>query len=167
MVACPGIPPEEVTMEGVTYDDIAPGCYDPIARLADMDINHVEASLCFPNYPRFCGQLFSEADDLELGLLCVQAYNDWMIDEWCGSSGGRLIPLCIVPLWDAELAAKEIYRVAEKGCRAVAWSELPAWLGRPGLHGDFWDPFLKACEETQTVICMHICLLYTSPSPRD
>ena len=156
MVACPGIPPEEVTMEGVTYDDIAPGCYDPIARLADMDINHVEASLCFPNYPRFCRQLFSEADDLELGLLCVQAYNDWMIDEWCGSSGGRLIPLCIVPLWDAELAAKEIYRVAEKGCRAVAWSELPAWLGRPGLHGDFWDPFLKACEETQTVICMHI-----------
>lgn len=156
MVACPGIPPEEVTMEGVTYDDIAPGCYDPIARLADMDINHVEASLCFPNYPRFCGQLFSEADDLELGLLCVQAYNDWMIDEWCGSSGGRLIPLCIVPLWDAELAAKEIYRLAEKGCRAVAWSELPAWLGRPGLHGDFWDPFLKACEETQTVICMHI-----------
>ena len=156
MVACPGIPPEEVTMEGVTYDDIAPGCYDPIARLADMDINHVEASLCFPNYPRFCGQLFSEADDLDLGLLCVQAYNDWMIDEWCAYSGGRLIPLCIVPLWDAELAAKEIYRVAEKGCRAVAWSELPAWLGRPGLHGDFWDPFLKACEETQTVICMHI-----------
>ena len=156
MVACPGIPPEEVTMEGVTYDDIATGCYDPKARLADMDINHVEASLCFPNYPRFCGQLFSEADDLELGLLCVQAYNDWMIDEWCGSSGGRLIPLCIVPLWDAELAAQEIYRVAEKGCRAVAWSELPAWLDRPGLHGDFWNPFLKACEETQTVICMHI-----------
>jgi predicted TIM-barrel fold metal-dependent hydrolase len=156
MVACPGIPPEEVTMEGVTYDDIAPGCYDPIARLADMDINHVEASLCFPNYPRFCGQLFSEAADLDLGLLCVQAYNDWMIDEWCGSSGGRLIPLCIVPLWDAELAAKEIYRVAEKGCRAVAWSELPTWLGRPGLHGDFWDPFFKACEDTQTVICMHI-----------
>ena len=51
-----------------------------------------------------------------------------------------------------KLAAKEIYRVAEKGCRAVAWSELPAWLGRPGLHGDFWDPFLKACEDTQTVI---------------
>ena len=90
--------------------------------------------------------------------MCIRdrAYNDWMIDEWCGSSEGRLIPLCIVPLWDAELAAQEIYRVAEKGCRAVAWSELPAWLGRPGLHGDFWNPFFKACEETQTVICMHI-----------
>ena len=156
MVACPGVPPEEVTMEGVTYDDIADGCYDPKARLADMDLNHVEASLCFPNYPRFCGQLFSEADDLELGLLCVQAYNDWMIDEWCGDSEGRLIPLCIVPLWDASLAAEEIYRVAERGCRAVAWSELPSWLGQPGIHGDHWDPFFQACEDTGTVICMHI-----------
>ena len=156
MVACPGIPPEEVTMEGVTYDDIADGCYDPKARLADMDLNHVEASLCFPNYPRFCGQLFSEADDLALGLLCVQAYNDWMIDEWCGGSEGRLIPLCIVPLWDATLAAEEIYRVAERGCRAVAWSELPSWLGQPGIHGDYWDPFFQACEATGTVICMHI-----------
>ncbi|MCH1512271.1 MAG: amidohydrolase family protein [Acidimicrobiales bacterium] len=156
MVACPGIPPEEVTMEGVTYDDIAEGCYSPKARLTDMDLNHVEASLCFPNYPRFCGQLFSEADDLELGLLCIQAYNDWMIEEWCGDSDGRLIPLCIVPLWDPMLAAQEIYRVASLGCRAVAWSELPSWLGQPGIHVDHWDPFLHACEETGTVICMHI-----------
>ena len=156
MIACPGIPPEEVTMEGVTYDDIAPGCYDPAARLLDMDRNHVDASLCFPNYPRFCGQLFSEVDDRELGLLCIQAYNDWMIDEWCGDSGGRLIPLCIVPLWDPTLAAAEIRRVAARGCPAVAWSELPAWLGYPSIHTDHWDPFLAACEETGTVICMHI-----------
>ena len=121
-----------------------------------MDLNHVEDSLCFPNYPRFCGQLFSEADDLELGLLCIQAYNDWMIEEWCGDSDGRLIPLCIVPLWDPMLAAQEIYRVASLGCRAVAWSELPSWLGQPGIHVDHWDPFLHACEETGTVICMHI-----------
>ena len=38
-------------------------------------------------------------------LLCVKAYNDWMVDEWCGDSDGRLIPLIIIPLWDAELAA--------------------------------------------------------------
>ncbi|MGI9602334.1 MAG: amidohydrolase family protein [Acidimicrobiales bacterium] len=156
MIACPGMAPEDVTMEGVTYEDIAPGCYEPGARLADMDLNHVEASLCFPNYPRFCGQLFAERSDMELSKLCVEAYNDWMIDEWCGDSGGRLIPLCIVPLWDAELAAAEIRRNAARGCRAVAWSELPAWLGRPSIHSDYWDPFFRACEETGTVICMHI-----------
>jgi predicted TIM-barrel fold metal-dependent hydrolase len=156
MIACAGMDPAEVTMEGVTYEDIAPGCYDPKARLADMDLNGVQGSLCFPNYPRFCGQLFSETTDRELGLLCIQAYNDWMVDEWCGDSDGRLIPLCIVPLWDPALAAAEIRRNAARGVRAVAWSELPAWLGQPGIHSDHWDPFFAACEETNTVICCHI-----------
>ena len=98
MIACPGIPPEEVKPIGVTFDEIAPGCWQPAERIADMEKNHVEASLCFPNYPRFCGQLFAERKDMALSKLCVEAYNDWMVDEWCGDSEGRLIPLCIVPL---------------------------------------------------------------------
>ena len=156
MIACPGIPPEEVKPIGVTFDDIAPGCHIPKARIADMEKNHVEASLCFPNYPRFCGQLFAERKDMTLSKLCVEAYNDWMVEEWCGDSEGRLIPLCVVPLWDAELAAAEIRRNAARGVRAVAFSELPAWLGLPSIHTDYWDPFIRACEETETVICMHI-----------
>ena len=155
IIACPGIAPEDVRMEGVTYEDIAPGCYIPSARIADMDLNHIEASLCFPNYPRFCGQLFLERNDKELSKLCVEAYNDWMVDEWC-EDRSRMIPLCLVPLWDAELAAAEIRRNAARGVRAVAFSELPSWLGLPSLHSGEWDPFLRACEETGTVICMHI-----------
>ena len=93
---------------------------------------------------------------MELSLLCVQAYNDWMVEEWCGDSGGRLIPLCLVPLWDAELAAAEIRRNAERGVRAVAFSELPTWLGLPSIHSGYWDPFFAACAETATVVCMHI-----------
>ncbi len=156
MIAAAGLKPEEVTMQGVTYDDMRPGCFDPKARLDDMTANHVQASLCFPNYPRFCGQLFAERKDLDLSKLCVEAYNDWMVEEWCGGSEGRLIPLCIVPLWDVELAAAEIRRNAARGVRAVAWSELPAWLGLPSIHSGEWDPFFRACEETGTVICMHI-----------
>ena len=156
MIAAAGLKPTEVTMQGVTYDEMRPGCFDPRARLDDMTANHVQASLCFPNYPRFCGQLFAERKDLTLSKLCVEAYNDWMVDEWCGGSEGRLIPLCIVPLWDVELAAAEIRRNAARGVRAVAWSELPAWLGLPSIHSGEWDPFFQACEETDTVICMHI-----------
>lgn len=156
IIACPGIPPSEVRAIGVTFDDIAPGCFEPKARLADMEKNSVEASLCFPNYPRFCGQLFAERKDKELSKLCVEAYNDFMVEEWCGDSAGRLIPLCVVPLWDAELAAAEVRRNAARGVRAVAFSEIPAWLGLPSIHTDDWDPFLRACEETGTVICMHI-----------
>jgi predicted TIM-barrel fold metal-dependent hydrolase len=156
MIAAAGLEPEEVTMQGVTYDEMRPGCFDPKARLDDMTANHVQASLCFPNYPRFCGQLFAERKDLTLSKLCVEAYNDWMVDEWCGGSEGRLIPLCIVPLWDVEMAAAEIRRNAARGVRAVAWSELPSWLGLPSIHSGEWDPFFQACEETGTVICMHI-----------
>ena len=79
--------------EPMTYDQMRPGAYEQKARLADMDANHTDASFAFPTFPRFCGQTFLENPDRELGLACVQAYNDWMIDEWCAGDGyGRLIP---------------------------------------------------------------------------
>lgn len=155
-VAAAGVPADEVSMKPITFEDMRPGCWQPAERLADMDLNGVQAQLCFPNYPRFCGQIFLHGTDRELALLSVRVYNDWMVEEWCGPSGARLIPLCIVPLWDVELAATEVRRNAARGVRAVAFSEIPAYLGLPGLHGGYWDPFFAACEETSTVVCMHI-----------
>ena len=141
----------------LTYDDMRPGCYDQAARLADMDLNHTEAGISFPTFPRFCGQTFMEQPDRELGLACVQAYNDWMIDEWCGGAGrGRLIPLTLIPLWDPLLAAAEVRRCAAKGSFAVAFSENPAKLRLPSIFTDHWDPFFAACEETDTVVNLHI-----------
>jgi len=133
-----------------------PGCYEPKARLEDMDVNWVEASLSFPTFPRFCGQTFMEAEDKELSDLCVKAYNDWMFDGWCADSGGRLIPLPIIQLWDAELAAAEVRRNAARGAHAVAFTEIPPFLGLPSVHTDYWDPLFQACQDTETVVCMHI-----------
>ncbi|MFE4667543.1 amidohydrolase family protein [Streptomyces sp. NPDC056716] len=155
-VAAAGVPADQVTNEGVTYEDMRPGCWIPAERVADMELNGVEAQMCFPNYPRFCGQIFLWGKDRELALQSVRAYNDWMVDEWCGSSGGRLIPLCLIPLWDVGLAIAELRRNAARGVRAVAFSELPAYLGLPSLHSRYWDPFFAACEETGTVLAMHI-----------
>jgi predicted TIM-barrel fold metal-dependent hydrolase len=156
--ACAGYDESEWWMGPIAFDQMRPGCYDPAARMADMDLNHVEASLCFPTYPRFCGQLFAERSDKDLALACVQAYNDWMVEEWAGDSNGRLIPLCIVPLWDAQLAAAEVRRNAARGVRAVAFSELPGKLGLPTIHDRdrYWEPFFAACNDTGTAIFMHI-----------
>src|SRR5579871_2106545 len=156
--AAAGFDRDEVKITAITYEEMRPGCYDVAARLEDMDINHVEACLCFPTFPRFCGQTFAEAKDKDLALLCVQAYNDWMVDEWCGPSAGRLIPLCLIPLWDATLAAEEVRRNAARGVRAVCFSEIPPFLGLPSVHSAdrYWDPFFAACNETGTVINMHI-----------
>ena len=155
-VAAVGYDRDEMTMTPMTYDEMRPGCYEPKARIDDMELNWVEASLSFPTFPRFCGQTFLEAKDRELAEACVYAYNDWMVDEWCGDSGGRLIPLPIIPLWDAALAAAEVRRNAARGARAVCFSEIPAVLGLPSIHSGEWDPFFAACAETGTVVCMHI-----------
>jgi predicted TIM-barrel fold metal-dependent hydrolase len=155
-IAAAGYPADEVELKSVGYDDMRPGCWQPLARLADMDLNGVEAQLCFPNLPRFCGQLFLWGRDRDLARLCVEAYNDWMVEEWCGSSGGRLLPLTLVCLWDAELAAAQVRFNADRGVRAVAFSELPAYLDLPSIYTGYWDPFFAACEETGMVIAMHI-----------
>ena len=156
IIAAVGFPPEEKTLSPITYEGMRKGCWDQQARLADMDVNWVEASLTFPTFPRFCGQTFLEASDRELAMLCVRAYNDWMVDEWCAGTDGRLIPLCIVPLWDPEAAAAEVRRNAARGVHAVCFSEIPHHLGLPSIHTGHWDPFFAACDETSTVVCMHI-----------
>jgi predicted TIM-barrel fold metal-dependent hydrolase len=155
-VAAVGFDRDDMTAVPITYDEMRPGCYDPKARVQDMLDNHVDVSLSFPSFPRFCGQTFTEAKDRDLGLACIYAYNDWMVEEWCGDSDGHLVPLIIIPLWDAELAAAEVRRNAARGVHAVCFSEIPPHLGLPSIHSGFWDPFFAACQETQTVVCMHI-----------
>ena len=153
-----GFAREDITLKGITYDDMRPGSFLVPDRLSDMDINHVEASLCFPTMPRFCGQTFTEAADKDLALLCVRAYNDWMVDDWCGPSAGRLIPLIIVPLWDPVLAAVEVRRNAERGVHAMCFSEIPPNLGLPSIHDadGHWLPLFEACNEAKVTINMHI-----------
>ena len=155
-VAAVGFARDDMTLTPITYDEMRRGCWDPKDRLEDMTLDHVDKSLAFPTFPRFCGQTFYEAKDREVALECVYAYNNWMVEEWCGDSGGRLLPLQIIPLWDAELAAAEVRRNAARGCHAVCFSEIPTHLGLPSIHSGAWDPFFAACDETHTTVCMHI-----------
>jgi len=154
----------KMTMTALTYDEMRPGCYDRDARVKEFAENWVDGSLPFPTFPRFCGQTFYEGKDKELGLACVRAYNDWMVEEWCEPSGGVNIPLCIIPLWDVELAAAEIRRNAARGVRAVCFSEIPSHLGLPSIHTGYWDPMFATCEETGTVVCMHVGSSSTDPA---
>ncbi|MSO79628.1 MAG: amidohydrolase [Acidimicrobiia bacterium] len=154
--AVAGKPPEEYGIEPTALDGIRKGCWDITERINDMNRNGVLGSMCFPSFVQFCGQLFSRSKDLEMGLNLLKAYNDWHIDEWCGTYPGRMIPLSIPPIWDPQLMADEVHRVAKKGCHAVTFSENPAKLGWPHIFGGYWDPFFTACQDEGTVICLHI-----------
>jgi predicted TIM-barrel fold metal-dependent hydrolase len=140
-----------------TYDDVPAGCWQQEARLRDMDENSCEASLTFPTVPRFCGQTFLERVDKDVALASVRVYNDWVLDEWCSGPGrGRLLPMTLVPLWDPDLAASETRRCATKGSCSIAFTECPPWLGLPSIFSGYWDPLWRACEDTGTVVNMHI-----------
>jgi predicted TIM-barrel fold metal-dependent hydrolase len=154
--AVAGRPPEEYNIEPTKLEEIRKGCYDIHERINDMNRNGVLGSMCFPSFVQFCGQLFSKSKDLDVGLVMLKAYNDWHVDEWCGTYPGRFIPLSIPPIWNPDEMAKEVRRLAAKGCHAVTFSENPARLGWPHIFGDHWDPFFKACSDEGTVICLHI-----------
>jgi predicted TIM-barrel fold metal-dependent hydrolase len=139
----------------VRYEDMIPGCYDPVARVQDMDLDGVQTVCCYPSFPGFAGRVLLQAEDTELAGLCVRAWNDFSIDEWSAAAPGRFIPLAILPVWDVEATVKEIHRVAAKGAKAVTFPENPAPLGLPSFHTSHWDPVLSALEETGMPMCLH------------
>jgi predicted TIM-barrel fold metal-dependent hydrolase len=156
MCAVVTLPKEDWGFDPGTFGEIRPGCYDVHQRVRDMDANGVVSSMCFPTMAGFNARTFVEAADKDLSLIMLQAYNDWIVDEWCGSYPGRFIPMGIVPMWDPELCASEVDRLAAKGCGAISFLEAPHAFGLPSLLTDYWDPMLRACSERGTVICMHI-----------
>lgn len=144
-------------MEPVTFEDMRRGCWDPAARVADMDTAGIWASVNFPSQiTGFCGSVYSSCSDPEVGLACVRAFNDWYHEEWVSEFPGRFVPMGITYLADADAAAAEIRRNAERGFVAVSLPEQPHRLGYPSLHSGWWDPVLAACVETGTVICLHV-----------
>jgi predicted TIM-barrel fold metal-dependent hydrolase len=149
-----GYPPAPGTAR---YDEIRPGCYDPVERIKDMDIDGVWGQLCFPNYARFAGhRFFLNSKDHELALACLRTYNDYLLDEWCATDPSRLYGAVILPLNDIGLAVAELERVLAKGAKAIAFSENPTVLGLPSVHTDHWDPLWSAVNEAGIPVCMHI-----------
>ena len=140
------------------YDDMIAAAYDVDERVKAMDEDGVTAALIFPTFPRFAGTRFlkSAEKDAELSLACVQAYNDWMLDEWCAAHPDRFIPQVLIPLWDLDAAVAEMERTAEKGARSVAFCENPAKVGLPSFASGHWGPVLDAAQNLELVLSIHI-----------
>ena len=151
-----GKPKEEWGLEPDRYSNMRPGCYNVHERARDLSAAGVLGAINFPNFPQFCGQRFFRTRDKDLGRAVLRAYNDWHLHEWVGAYPDRFIPIGIVPLWDPHLMAAEVKWLAGNGCHAVTFSEDPSKLGLPSLHSDHWDPFWAACQEHETVVCLHL-----------
>lgn len=144
-------------LEPAKFDEMRRGCWDIHERIRDMDLNGVWASMNFPSMiSGFCGRVFAQTKDPELGWETTKAWNDWMYEEWWRPYPERIIPLGITYLADPQKAAAEIRRNAERGFVAVTLPERPQRIGFPSLFTGYWDPIIEACAETDTVIALHV-----------
>jgi predicted TIM-barrel fold metal-dependent hydrolase len=152
-----GIETSEWGFFTIGFEETRAGVTDPKARLGDMDLAGVWASLCFGSLVwGFAGTRFSKMSDQDVGLASLKAYNDWMIEEWCATAPDRYIPCQLPWMTDPETAAAEIRRNAERGYRAISFSENPEGLGFPNIYDRYWDPLFAACQETETVVNLHV-----------
>ncbi len=165
--AVAGRRPETVEVEPFRFEDMRPGCYDVHARVKDMDTGGIWAMLNFPSMiTGFCGRVFAQAGDVEVGEACVRAWNDWLHQEWYLAYPDRIIPCGITYLSDPARAVREIERNASRGFTALSLPERPHAIGMPSLWDrDHWEPIIRACAETQTVISLHVGSSGGYPSP--
>ena len=161
-----GRPRQEWSMEPARFDEMRPGCFDIEARVKDMDIAGIWASLCFPSLVAgFCGAVFSRSEDPQLGLASMRAWNRWHLEVWAGTYPDRIIPLQLPWLADPDLAAAEVRSNAEAGFKAVSFPEFPSQLGLPSIFTRHWDGFFEACQQTGTVVCLHTGASSWAPLP--
>lgn len=164
-----GRPVEEWGLEPTRFEDMRRGTWDPEARIADMDIDGTYASMHFPSHLAGFGgaRLQTTSKDLDLSMAAVKAWNDWHVEDWVGSHPDRFIACCITWLHDPAVGADMIRDNAQRGVRALTFPEFPHMSGFPSIHTNYWDPIFAACEETGTVLCLHVGsgggVLTTSP----
>ena len=154
-VASAGAVMDDRSVEPQRWDEVPPAAYDPAKRLEAMDGDGIDVSVLYPTVAGVAGEVFGRIRDTELELACVQAYNDWLIEEWAGASE-RFVPQCIVPLSPVAAAVKEIERCVAKGHRGVVFPANPMELrDLPHINEPQYDALWAACEDLAVPICFH------------
>ncbi len=138
-----------------TYSDCHPGAYQADARLRYMDEAGIWAQVLYPNVGGFGSERFLQLDGEELKLLCVQAYNDFLL-EWASADLRRLLPVIAMPFWDVAAMVREIERCVPLGARGILFTGEPQRFGLPVLGNPYWDPFWEAAVAAGLPIHFHI-----------
>jgi predicted TIM-barrel fold metal-dependent hydrolase len=160
----PGLPPSTVSgawaagrggeelkrhLEEAGYETARPSGWDPVARLADQDLDGVAAEVLYSTL----GMRLFRMPDAELQRTCFRVYNDWLA-EYCSYAPGRLHGLALLPLWDVDQAVRELERSAALGHKgAMIWGYPPA--DRP-YFSPMYDPLWAAAQDLRMPLSLHI-----------
>ncbi|HLH76138.1 MAG TPA: amidohydrolase family protein [Candidatus Binataceae bacterium] len=140
-----------------TWAEVPRAAYDPALRLRALDDDGVDYSVLYPAVAGVAGETFARViKDPELELACVQAYNDWLIEEWAGLNS-RFIAQCLVPLTPVAAAVGELRRAVGRGHRGLIFPAVPSMVreSAPHINDPCYDPIWRACEELAVPVCFH------------
>jgi predicted TIM-barrel fold metal-dependent hydrolase len=146
LAAAAGRKPEELARKVIRFAEMIPGAYDPVARLADMDRDGIDAQVLY-------GDGAMGAQDPELRTVLIRAYNDWLA-EFCAAAPERFIGQAIMPIHDPDAAVREAERTAKlTGLRGL-------FIGLDGADFPITDPvydrFWAAAAEQNRPVSVHI-----------
>ncbi|MGE3618919.1 MAG: amidohydrolase family protein [Acidimicrobiia bacterium] len=143
------------------WEDAHPSTWDAKLRLERMDEYGIYAQVLYPNVSGFGMGRFTNLQDPELMLACVQAYNDFLVD-FSSADPKRFIPVMALPFWDVEASLAEIDRCTELGHRGIIMGSQPEIFGQPPLAHPQWYPVFASAQEKGLPINFHIAAGDTS-----
>jgi predicted TIM-barrel fold metal-dependent hydrolase len=150
LVATAGMRFEQMKWKGYTYDTIRKGCWDGKSRLEDMDFDGVDAQFIYPSQRTM--YYFMGNEDREFHKAGVQAYNNFMAQEFCAADRERLFFLAQMPNLGVDEAIAELTRCRELGAKGAIITTWPA--GEDDLSTED-DRFFAAAQEMGMPVSIH------------
>ena len=148
LVAAAGKPPEEIRIQGVLFEDMHRGGWDPDARLGEQDRDGIAAEVIYPTV----GMVLCNHADLDYKKACFDAYNRW-IAEYCGAHPERLLGAGQTAMRTPEEGIEDLRAIADAGLRGVM---LPGVPGVEDYDSTVYDEFWQAAIDLGLPLSFHI-----------
>lgn len=111
----------------------AVGAGDGLQRLREQDEDGLDAELLFA--PIFASRFLEKIPERDVYLSMVQAYNTWLVEEYCAPAPDRLIANALMPVSGIDDAISELERAHEAGFKSVQLLQFPERGARPQTRG--------------------------------
>ncbi|MDO8732573.1 MAG: amidohydrolase family protein [Actinomycetota bacterium] len=137
------------------FEDIDDSAWSVPGRLELMDKQGVYAAVLYPNSIGFASNAVMGIKDIEFRNIVSSIYNDGMVDVQ-HESGGRMLPQCILPIWDMDLTVKEMTRLHEQGITGFTVTDKPQMVSLPDLDAPYFAPMWSLANDLGSVMNFHI-----------
>lgn len=148
IIAAAGKDPIEIRMDGVKFEDMHKGGWEPNARINDQDRDGISAEVIYPTI----GMMLCNHPDFELKRACFDAYNQWM-SEYCSVAPNRLLGAGQISMHDPQGAIADLEKIRKLGLRGVM---LPGEPAVEDYDSPIYDDFFRAALKLQLPLSFHI-----------